>query len=47
MRFGRIMSCLLAGVLALAVLLLTSCNTFEGLGKDVEKGGEAIQDVAK
>ncbi len=31
----------------LAVLLLAGCNTVQGLGKDIEKGGEAIQKVAK
>lgn len=25
---------------------LTGCNTTEGMGKDIEKGGEAIQDAA-
>ena len=29
------------------VMLLTGCNTMEGLGKDLEKGGEAIQKKAK
>lgn len=23
------------------------CNTMEGVGKDVEKGGESLQDAAK
>ncbi|WP_374500598.1 entericidin A/B family lipoprotein [Zoogloea sp.] len=35
----------MAGVFAL--LILTGCNTVQGLGKDIEKGGEAIQKVAK
>ena len=26
---------------------LTACNTMQGLGKDIEKGGEAIQKSAK
>ncbi len=25
------------------VALLTGCNTVKGIGKDIEKGGEAIQ----
>ncbi len=29
-------------LLAIAVLL-TGCNTVKGMGKDIEKGGEAIQ----
>ena len=32
---------------ALATLALTACNTVEGAGKDVEAGGEVIQDTAK
>ncbi|HRH75138.1 entericidin A/B family lipoprotein [Zoogloea sp.] len=35
----------MAGVIAL--LILAGCNTVQGLGKDIEKGGEAIQKVAK
>jgi entericidin B len=35
----------MAGVFAL--LILAGCNTVHGLGKDIEKGGEAIQKVAK
>jgi entericidin B len=26
---------------------LIACNTFEGMGKDVERGGESVQDAAK
>jgi len=26
--------------------LLSACNTIEGAGKDVERGGEAVQDAA-
>ena len=35
----------LVGVFAVA--LLVGCNTVQGFGKDLEKGGEAIQKVAK
>ncbi len=28
-------------------LLLAGCNTVEGLGKDVESGGEEIQDASE
>lgn len=31
----------------LAGIVLSGCNTVHGLGKDIEKGGEAIQRVAK
>lgn len=36
-------------MLALAILfpLLAACNTIEGLGQDVQKGGENLEDVAK
>jgi len=36
-------------VLALAVLMvaLTGCNTMEGLGKDIKKGGEKLEKSAK
>ncbi|MBL0011976.1 MAG: entericidin A/B family lipoprotein [Nitrosomonas sp.] len=27
----------------IAAIQLSACNTFRGVGKDVEKGGEAIQ----
>jgi len=30
-------------IILLAVLGLSACNTMQGLGKDVEKAGEAIQ----
>lgn len=30
-----------------AALALAGCNTVEGLGKDVKKGGEAIEKAAK
>lgn len=32
-----------AGVL----LLLGACNTIEGIGKDIQRGGEAIEKAAK
>jgi entericidin B len=30
-------------IVAIAMLTLVGCNTIRGMGKDVEKGGEAIQ----
>jgi len=32
--------------LLLAVLVFAGCNTFEGLGKDIKKGGEKIEKAA-
>lgn len=28
-------------------LVLTACNTIQGAGKDIERGGEKIQDAAQ
>lgn len=33
--------------LILAAGLLTACNTVEGAGKDLERGGEKVQDASK
>ena len=33
--------------IVLAVLVLGGCNTVQGIGKDIEKGGEAIQKAVK
>jgi entericidin B len=33
-------------LIVLAFLALAACNTFEGAGKDIEKGGEAISGAA-
>jgi predicted small secreted protein len=38
----RVVIMLLAGLLA-----LSACNTFEGLGQDVQDAGEAIEDEAQ
>ena len=38
----------LVAIFLLAVIgTLTGCNTMQGLGKDVERGGEKLQDEAK
>jgi len=29
------------------VFAVTACNTMEGVGKDIKKGGEAIEKAAK
>ena len=31
---------------ALSSLLLSACNTVEGIGKDVQSAGEAVEDAA-
>jgi len=38
---------LTAIILALAAFASVACNTVQGIGKDIEKGGEAIQRSAK
>jgi predicted small secreted protein len=34
-------------VVSMLMLLLTACNTVQGIGKDVKKGGEAIEKSAR
>lgn len=34
-------------VVATAAFVLAGCNTVQGVGKDIEKGGEAIQKAVK
>jgi predicted small secreted protein len=31
----------------LSVFVLSACNTIEGMGKDIKKGGEIIEKAAK
>jgi len=38
---------LVVGVLIVALAGLAGCNTVRGIGKDIEKGGEAIQKAVK
>jgi len=37
---------ILIGLMAVVVPALAACNTVKGAGKDIEKGGEAIQNGA-
>ena len=37
---------LMAAAIAAAIGLLSACNTMEGLGEDIEKGGEKLQEKA-
>ncbi len=34
-------------LIVLLGLALSACNTVEGMGKDIKKGGEAIEKAAK
>ena len=38
---------LIALVLAMSYIMLAGCNTIQGAGKDVERGGEKIQKEAQ
>lgn len=33
--------------LLLSICMLSACNTIQGVGKDIKKGGEALEKVAK
>tara|TARA_R110001592_G_scaffold230918_2_gene487939 strand:+ start:726 stop:863 length:138 start_codon:yes stop_codon:yes gene_type:complete len=37
---------LLGSIALLLVLSVTGCNTLRGVGKDIKKGGEAIEKAA-
>lgn len=37
----------LLAVLLASTFVLTGCNTVAGAGKDIERGGEKVQDAAK
>ena len=39
MRFGLVISALL--------LAVSACNTVDGMGKDIQKGGQAIENAAQ
>ena len=41
------MTKLTAIVLAIAAFVSVGCNTIHGIGKDIERGGEAIQRSTK
>jgi entericidin B len=42
-----VMKKLVALIVLLSIGVLTGCNTIEGAGKDIERGGEKVQDTAK
>ncbi|NDP47006.1 MAG: entericidin A/B family lipoprotein [Sulfuriferula multivorans] len=41
------MKTLIALFMSSVFVMLAGCNTVAGAGKDIEKGGEAVQDTAK
>lgn len=47
METKTLISRTLMGLIAVALIVsIAACNTIEGAGKDIEKGGEHIQDAA-
>ncbi|MFP4499423.1 MAG: entericidin A/B family lipoprotein [Candidatus Hydrogenedentota bacterium] len=44
-KFSKVIVVLLVGTLMCAGTL--GCNTFRGAGKDIQKGGEAVEDAAE
>ena len=40
------MKTLIAMIVGASLLLLGACNTMEGAGKDIKKGGEKLEDSA-
>jgi len=44
---GTRMKTLIAMFAAAFIAMLAGCNTMEGAGKDLERGGEKVQDTAR
>ena len=42
-----IMIKIIAAAVAASLLALAGCNTMQGLGQDIERGGEKLQEKAK
>lgn len=45
-RHASLRAAFTAAVVA-AMALLSACNTIQGAGKDLERGGEKVQDAAR
>lgn len=41
--YSKLLMAMIVGLFALAA---TGCNTLEGVGKDIQKGGEVIEESA-
>ena len=39
-------TCIASGLAAI-LLILTACNTVQGAGRDIQRGGEAIEDAGE
>jgi len=38
---------MISALIAAMMMMLAGCNTFQGLGQDIEKAGESIQKATK
>lgn len=43
---GRLLAFVVLATLLASPLLTAGCNTFNGLGKDIEKGGQKMQNAS-
>ncbi len=43
----KLLTTALAAISLLGLALLAGCNTIEGLGKDISKAGDKIEEAAK
>ena len=46
-RSIKVRGIVLTSFVGAMVLALSACNTIEGVGKDVQKAGEKVEDAAK
>ncbi len=46
MNLKKIMGSVLVAGLLVSLLILVSCNTTKGVGKDIEKAGDGLKDSA-
>jgi len=44
--YKTIRSTILVALMSVILVSMTACNTTKGVGKDMERGGEKIQDAA-
>lgn len=44
---NKFVKCIGVGVVSLAAITATACNTIQGAGQDIEKAGKTIEDAAK
>jgi predicted small secreted protein len=47
MKTNRLFGAILALIMLLLSISLSACNTVKGVGQDLQRAGEKIEDVAK